>query len=71
MGDIGDYWREHKEYVKNKGKSKSKPEVYYKCSCGKKYYRSSDDYKIKAHMNAKGEGHTLVKGEFFNYGGEL
>jgi hypothetical protein len=66
MGDIGDYWRDHKEYVQRKKYGSAPKEVEFQCSCGKKYYGFGDGPKIKAHMKAKGDGHALVKGEFYD-----
>lgn len=64
MGDIGDYWRDHKEYVaRNKRGKQSLPKAEYVCSCGKKYYSILDERRMKDHMMAKGE-HKLVVGEF-------
>lgn len=66
MGDIGDYWREHKEYVASQKRGKYKPpEVEYECSCGKKYYSICDEHRMKDHMKSKGK-HELVKGEFLD-----
>lgn len=63
MGDIGDYWRDHKEYQARKKRGKqSPPEVEYECSCGKKYYSVLDGHRIRDHMKRKGE-HRLIKGE--------
>ena len=67
MGDIGDYWREHKEYVARKKRGKQPPQkVEYECSCGKKYYSIMDERRMRDHMTAKGE-HKLIKGEFLDY----
>ena len=64
MGDIGDYWREHKEYVQRKKSGKQKPpQAEFVCSCGKKYYSVLDQHRMKDHMRSKGV-HRLVKGEF-------
>ena len=66
MGDIGDYWREHKEYVARKKRGKQKPpEVEFECSCGKKYYSILAEHRMRDHMRSKGE-HKLVKGEFLD-----
>jgi len=64
MGDIGDYWREHREYKANKGRSKTKPEVVYQCSCGKKYYDAVDQQKMKDHMRVK--KCVLAFGKFYD-----
>lgn len=64
MGDVGDYWREHKAYVDRKkyGKLKDfpsdKPKKTLQCECGK-WFR--DETAHRHHKQAKGKkGHKLT-----------
>lgn len=65
MGEIGDYWREHKEYVerkKNSGRHWSDVSLKtktVKCECGKWL---ADERGHKQHMQRKGKkGHGIAK----------
>lgn len=65
MGDIGDYWREHKEEMRRRKNGRLVPtKVEYECSCGKKYYSIFNQSRIEDHMRTKGDKHTPVKGTF-------
>jgi len=63
MGDVGDYWREHREYKRygRKGAPKCtapKNNKPYQCECGKRF-PCIDAHKM--HVNSKGKyGHKMV-----------
>lgn len=69
MGDIGDYWREHKEYKERKKRGNIKRFVEYECSCGKKYYSIFDRSRVCDHLKSKPD-HKLIRGDVTNYGEE-
>ena len=66
MGSVGEYWREHREYVERKKYGKTKRKVEYQCSCGKKYYSIFDAAKMRQHLKDKPE-HTLISGDVTDY----